>query len=156
VNLRGPFVCCREILPGMIARKSGRIINIVSGAGCQAFPDMSAYVAGKTALIRLSEQIAVEAAPHGVCAFALRPGIVRTAMLEEALPKMPILQKMLDDGREVSPDVVADLVLLLASGRADALSGRILSIYDDQNEILRRAADVVKDELYLLRVRALS
>jgi hypothetical protein len=46
---------------------------------------------------------------------------------------MPILQKMLDDGREVSPDVVADLVLLLASGRADALSGRILSICGDQN-----------------------
>jgi hypothetical protein len=77
-------------------------------------------------------------------------------MLEEALPKMPILQKMLDDGREVSTDVVADLVLLLASGKADALSGRTLSVYDDQNEILRRAADVVKDELYLLRVRPLS
>ena len=155
VNLRGPFVCCREILPGMIARKSGRIINVVSGAGCLAFPDMSAYVASKTALIRLSEQIAIEAAPHGISAFALRPGIVRTAMLEEALPKLPMLQKMLDEGREVSTDVVADLVLLLASGKADALSGRTLSVYDDQNEILRRAEDVVKDELYLLRVRAL-
>jgi NAD(P)-dependent dehydrogenase (short-subunit alcohol dehydrogenase family) len=156
VNLRGPFVCCREILPGMIARKSGRIINVVSGAGCMALADMSAYVASKTALIRLSEQIAIEAAPHGVTCFALRPGVVRTALLEEALPKLPILQKMLDDGREVSTDVVADLVLLLASGNADALNGRTLSVYDDQNEILRRAADVVKDELYLLRVRTLS
>jgi hypothetical protein len=52
--------------------------------------------------------------------------------------------------------VVAELVLLLASGKADALSGRTLSVYDDQNEILRRAADVVKDELYLLRVRTLT
>jgi NAD(P)-dependent dehydrogenase (short-subunit alcohol dehydrogenase family) len=156
VNLRGPFICCRGILPGMIARKSGRIINIVSGAGCLAFPDMSAYVASKTALIRLSEQIALEAAPHGVTSFALRPGIVRTALLEEALPKLPLLQKMLDEGREVSTEVIADLVLLLASGKADALSGRTLSVYDDQNEILRRAADIVKEELYLLRVRTLT
>jgi hypothetical protein len=67
-----------------------------------------------------------------------------------------MLQKMLDEGREVSTEVVADLVLLLASGKADALSGRTLSVYDDQNEILRRAADVVKEELYLLRVRTLA
>ncbi len=156
VNVRGPFICSREILSGMIARKSGRIVNIASGAGCQAFADMSAYVASKTALIRLSEQIAVEAGPYGVYCFAVRPGIVRTKLLEDALPKMPVLQGMLDAGREVSTDVVADLVALLASGKADVLSGRVLSVYDDQNDIIRRAAEVVKDELYLLRARGMQ
>ncbi|MGD0134092.1 MAG: SDR family NAD(P)-dependent oxidoreductase [Bryobacteraceae bacterium] len=43
VNLRGPMLFCRELLPGMVARREGRIINVVSGAGCQAIADMSAY-----------------------------------------------------------------------------------------------------------------
>jgi NAD(P)-dependent dehydrogenase (short-subunit alcohol dehydrogenase family) len=155
VNLRGPFLCCREILPGMIARKKGRIVNVVSGAGCQAFPDMSAYVSSKTALIRLSEQLALEARPHGVSVFPIRPGIVRTAMAEQARHRLPFVQKLLDDGLEVTPSVVADLVLFLASGKADALSGRVFSVNENLDEIVRRADDVLREELYLLRLRSL-
>lgn len=80
VNLRRPMLCCRELLGGMIARQAGRIINVVSGAGCRAYPDMSAYVASKTALIRLSEQLALELKPHGVSVFPIMPGLVRTVM----------------------------------------------------------------------------
>jgi NAD(P)-dependent dehydrogenase (short-subunit alcohol dehydrogenase family) len=155
VNLRGPMLCCREILPGMIAGKGGRIINVVSGAGCQPFPDMSAYVTSKTALIRFSEQLALELQPHGVSVFSIRPGIVRTAMVEQARHRLPVVQKMLDDGLEVTPNVVADLVLTLASGRADALSGRMFSVGEDLEAIVRRAPEVRRDELYALRVRAL-
>jgi NAD(P)-dependent dehydrogenase (short-subunit alcohol dehydrogenase family) len=155
VNLRGPMLCCREILPGMIAGKGGRIINVVSGAGCQPFPDMSAYVTSKTALIRFSEQLALELQPHGVSVFSIRPGIVRTAMVEQARHRLPVVQKMLDDGLEVTPKVVADLVLTLASGRADALSGRMFSVGEDLEAIVRRAPEVRRDELYALRVRAL-
>jgi NAD(P)-dependent dehydrogenase (short-subunit alcohol dehydrogenase family) len=155
VNLRGPMLCCREILPGMIAGKRGRIINVVSGAGCQPFPDMSAYVTSKTALIRFSEQLALELQPHGVSVFSIRPGIVRTAMVEQARHRLPVVQKMLDDGLEVTPNVVADLVLTLASGRADALSGRMFSVGEDLEAIVRRAPEVRRDELYALRVRTL-
>jgi hypothetical protein len=62
---------------------------------------------------------------------------------------------MLDDGLEVTPKVVADLVLTLASGRADALSGRMFSVGEDLEAIVRRAPEVRRDELYALRVRAL-
>jgi NAD(P)-dependent dehydrogenase (short-subunit alcohol dehydrogenase family) len=155
VNLRGPMLCCREILPGMIAGKTGRIINIVSGAGCQPFADMSAYVTSKTALIRFSEQLALELQPYAVSVFPIRPGIVRTAMVEASRDRLPFVQKLLDDGLEVTPDVVADLVLFLASGRADALSGRLFSVGEDVEEIVRRAPDVYRDELYALRVRNL-
>lgn len=155
VNLRGPMLCCREVLPGMIARKAGRIVNVVSGAGCQAFPDMSAYVASKTALIRFSEQLALEARPHGVSVFPLRPGLVRTAMAEEARGRLPFIQKLFDDGLEVAPEVVADLVATLASGRADALSGRVFSVSEDLEGIVRRAEEVRAQELYLLRMRTL-
>ncbi|MBZ5618583.1 MAG: SDR family oxidoreductase [Acidobacteriia bacterium] len=155
VNLRGPMLCCREVLPGMIARKHGRIVNVVSGAGGQAFPDMSAYVASKTALVRLSEQLALEVEPHGVSVFPMRPGLVRTAMVEEGRGRLPFLQKMLDDGMDVAPDVVAGLVVFLASGRADALSGRLFSVWEDAEEIVRQAEDVKARELYLLRARPL-
>jgi NAD(P)-dependent dehydrogenase (short-subunit alcohol dehydrogenase family) len=155
VNLRGPMLCCREILPGMIARKRGRIINMVSGAGCQAFPEMSAYVASKTALIRFSEQLAVEAAPYGVSVFPIRPGMVRTRMLEEARHRLPYLQQALDRGAEVTTDVVADLALTLASGRADSLSGRLFTVNENVEEIVRQAEEVRARELYLLRARSL-
>lgn len=156
VNLRGPYLCCREVLPSMIARKTGRIINVVSGAGCQAFSGMSAYVASKTALIRLSEQLALELQPHGVSVFPIRPGLVRTAMSEEGRRAIPMIQKLFDDGWDVTPDVVADLVLFLASGKADALSGCLFSVKEDLEEMLCRAGEVKGDELYQLRARKLT
>jgi len=155
VNLRGPYLCCRAVLPGMIARKRGHIINMASGAGTFPIPDMSAYVASKTALIRLSEQLAMELKPHGISVFPIRPGVVRTAMVEEARGAVPLIQKILDEGQDVTPDTVADLVLFLASGNADRLSGRLFSVNEDLEEIVRRADEVERDNLYLLRTRRL-
>ena len=154
MNLRGPMLCCRELLPGMIARQAGRIINVVSGAGCRAYPDMSAYVVSKTALVRLSKQLALELNPHGVSVFPIMPGLVRTVMSEEARHHLPFVQKLFDDGLEVTPDVVAKLVLTLASGAADSLSGRLFSVADNVEEIVSRAAEVHANELHLLRVRS--
>jgi 3-oxoacyl-[acyl-carrier protein] reductase len=138
----------------MIARQAGRIVNVVSGAGTRAYPDMSAYVTSKTALIRLSEQLALELKPHGISVFPIRPGMVRTAMLEEARQHLPFIQKSLDDGLDVTPEVVAGLVATLASGAADSLSGHLFSVEDDVEAIVRRAEAVRENELYLLRVRS--
>jgi NAD(P)-dependent dehydrogenase (short-subunit alcohol dehydrogenase family) len=154
------FSCRRNSRSGETRRErradeAGRIINVVSGAGCQAFPDLSAYVVSKTALIRFSEQLALELAPHGVSVFPIRPGAVRTKMLEESRHRLAFVQQLLDRGLDVTPDVVAGLVLALASGRADALSGRLFSVGEDVDEIVRRAEQVRADELYLLRLRKL-
>jgi NAD(P)-dependent dehydrogenase (short-subunit alcohol dehydrogenase family) len=155
VNLRGPMVCCREIVPGMIARKRGRIINVASGLGYQPFLDLSAYVVSKTALIRFSEQLALETAAHGISVFPIRPGMVRTKMLEESRQRLPFIQEALDRGAEVTPEAVADLVLTLASGRADALSGRLFSVHENVEEMVRQAEEVRARELYVLRPRTL-
>jgi NAD(P)-dependent dehydrogenase (short-subunit alcohol dehydrogenase family) len=155
VNLRGPMLCCRAVLPGMIGRRAGRIVNVASGAGCQAFPDMSAYVASKTGLIRFSEQLALELDGLGVSVFPIRPGVLRTAMVEEARHRLPFIQKLLDDGAEVSPDQVASLVLALASGRADVLSGRLFSVHENVDDIVSQAEAVRARELYLLRMQKL-
>ena len=155
VNLRGPMLLCREIVPGMIARRAGRIINVASGAGTQPFQDLSAYVVSKTALIRFSEQLALELKPHGVSVFPIRPGVVRTKMLEESRGRLPFIQQFLDRGVDVPPEVPARLVLKLASGCADSLSGRLFSIDDDIDEMIRRAEEVRASERYLLRMQKL-
>jgi NAD(P)-dependent dehydrogenase (short-subunit alcohol dehydrogenase family) len=153
VNLRGPQLCCGAVMPGMIERRRGCIVNVASGAGCLPFPDMSAYAVSKTALIRLSEQLAMEARPHGVSVFAIRPGLVRTALVEGSIDRLPFIQKMFDDGLENPPEAAADLVLFLASGKADALSGRLFSVHDDPEATAARADDILAGELYVLRVR---
>jgi len=78
VNLKGPMLCCKAVIKGMIDRQRGRIINVASGAGIQSIPYMSAYVTGKAALIRLTEVLADELRQHGVSVFAIQPGTVRT------------------------------------------------------------------------------
>ena len=114
---------------------------------------MSAYVVSKTALIRLSEQLALELKPHGISVFPIMPGLVRTAMAEEARQRLPFVQKLFDDGLEVTPEVVAGLVLTLASGVADSLSGHLFSVGENVEEMVSRAEQVRANELYLLRVR---
>jgi NAD(P)-dependent dehydrogenase (short-subunit alcohol dehydrogenase family) len=156
VNLRGPMLCCREIVPGMVARQAGRIINVASGAGCRPFPDLSAYVVSKCALIRFSEQLAFELAPHGVSVFPIQPGTVRTRMVDESRARLPFIQAILDGGQDVTPDVPANLVLKLASGCADSLSGRFFSVHENVDDVIRRAEEVRSRDLYALRLRTLS
>ena len=87
VNLRGPLYCTRAVLPGMLTRCHGRIVNVSSGVGFAAIPMLSAYVVSKTALYRLSENLAAETRGHGVTVLAIDPGLVRTAISESAFPR---------------------------------------------------------------------
>jgi len=161
VNLRGPFLCARAFLPGMVARRRGRIINLATSAATVAVAHMSAYVVAKTALIRLSENLAAELVNSGVQVFAVDPGTVRTAMsgfvLEsEAGQKwLPWFRKLFDRGRDVPPEKAAQLVVQLAAGRADALSGRFLGVADDLEKLPGQAGEIKSGDLYALRVRKL-
>lgn len=129
-NVKGPMLCCRAVLGGMIERKRGRIINVASGAGLRSIPYMSAYVTSKTALIRLTQVLADEAREHGVSLFAIQPGTVRTAMAEELMNSqegerwLPWFKQIFDQKLDDSVESGAALVLHLASGKADAHSGR--------------------------------
>jgi NAD(P)-dependent dehydrogenase (short-subunit alcohol dehydrogenase family) len=82
VNLRGPFLCARAVVPGMIARQRGRIIITSSLAGTGPWPYMSAYAIGKAAVTRLAENLAAETETHGISVFAVHPGPVHTAAWE--------------------------------------------------------------------------
>jgi NAD(P)-dependent dehydrogenase (short-subunit alcohol dehydrogenase family) len=158
VNVRGSLLCARAVLPGMVARCRGRIVNVASGAGTVAIPHLSAYVVSKTALIRLTEVLAAEVAEHGVRVFAIEPGTVRTAMAEYALASeagrkwMPWFKDIFEQGRDVPPDYAARLVTLLASGRADALSGRFFTVADDVLAMVERAEREGLGDIQTLRL----
>ena len=162
VNLRGPYLCSRALLPGMIERRHGRIINVSTSAATVAVAHMGAYVIAKTALIRFTENLAAELLNSGVSVFTISPGTVRTAMTEHVLESeagkkwLPWFRKLFDRGRDVPAEKAAQLVVQLASGRADALSGRFINVSDDLAKLLEQLDEVKRDNLYTLRVRKLD
>ena len=163
VNLRGPFLCARAVLPGMVQHRRGRIINVASGAGLTGLAMMSAYGTSRTALIRLSETLALDLADSGVSVFAIGPGLVRTAMalglVESGADEKwhgGTFAKRLEEGRDVPPERAARLVLELASGAADALSGLYLDINDDLGDLVGRMDEIREKKLYLLRLQRLA
>jgi NAD(P)-dependent dehydrogenase (short-subunit alcohol dehydrogenase family) len=161
VNLRGPYLCSRALLPGMIARRRGRIINLSTSAATVAVAHMGAYVVAKTALIRFTENLAAELLNSGVSVFALDPGTVRTAMSQHLLESkagktwLPWFRKLFDKGRDVPAEQAAQLVVELASGKADALSGRFLGVADDLRKLLEQSEQIKSSGLYTLRVHKL-
>jgi 3-oxoacyl-[acyl-carrier protein] reductase len=152
INVRGPLLCSRAVLPGMVGRKGGRIINMASGAGLLALETVSAYCASKTALIRFSESLALETQAHGIAVFAVDPGTVRTPMSDYAASSeivgrdAPLVQQyfhyVYESGLDTPIDKSVKLVCDLASGRADALSGCFLDINDDLDELVQRAGEI--------------
>lgn len=159
VNLRGPMLCASAVLRQMVPRKHGRIINIASGAGARSLPYMSAYVTSKASLIRFSEVLADEVRPHGISVFAIQPGSVRTRMAEQILSAsagknwFSWLEQVYERGDDVTPEPATRLILFLASGAADSLSGRFFNITDDPKEVVGRAEEILKNDLYAMRVR---
>ncbi|HTB39917.1 MAG TPA: SDR family oxidoreductase [Reyranella sp.] len=161
VNLQGQILCAHRALPGMIARRGGRIINIASGGGAAMLPYFSAYVTSKTALIRFSECLAYELKPHGIAVFAMGPGTVRTAMSEYSLNSpegrtwLPWFRDIFDEGHDLPPERPAALLVALASGRADILSGRYVYPVDDLDRLIEEAREIEARKLYSLQVQRL-
>ncbi len=160
VNLRGPYLCSRIVLPGMVKRQSGRIITVASGLGVWPLPFTSAYSISKCAAIRFSESLAAEGKKHGICAFSINPGFVRTAM-PEAIANSPedkewlggLFSKSIEAGHDIPPERAAKLVLFLGSGRADTLSGCYIDVIDNVEDMVQRAEDIQEKQLYTLRLR---
>ena len=141
VNVRGPFLCTREVLKVFIKQGGGgRIVSIASYAAKIAVRDMAAYGASKAALISLTRSAAAEAAEHDVTVNCVCPGIVDTPHVRETqeergnpIPKGFDINQLLGDtlpsvplGRVQTPDEVASLVLFLASDDAAYITGQAI------------------------------
>src|SRR5581483_3085312 len=147
VNVRGPFLCCRAVVPGMIERGGGRIVNVASGAAYLPMSGASstAYGPSKAALHRFSELLALQLAPRSVFVFSISPGLVRTAMTEDSFG---------DDAPWTPPECAPALVRKLASGRYDALAGRYLHAeHDDVDDLIGRLDELLERDLNAIRLR---
>jgi NAD(P)-dependent dehydrogenase (short-subunit alcohol dehydrogenase family) len=162
VNLGSVLACTRLVLPSMIARRHGRIVNITSSAGAYRWPLASAYSVSKAAVIKLTENLAVELKRTGVSVYSAHPGLLPIGLSEPALagppPEDPAAAKLnswirreLEQGRGAEPDAAARFVLRLASGECDGLSGRHLTVHDDLDALIDSAREIGRRDLYLLR-----
>lgn len=119
VNLNGAFHCTQAVLPGMMHRRSGRIINISSVAGVKPINKQSAYCASKHALNAMSQVLAMELREYGIAVHAVCPGGVTTQLAEEAMPER-------EKSDWMTPEDIAHACLFLASQSARATTDEII------------------------------
>ena len=157
VNLTGCFLCSRLVLPGMIAQRHGKIVNLSGGGAVSPRPRYSAYSASKAGVVRFTETLAAEVAEFGIDVNAVAPGAVNTRMLEETLAAGEAAgararteaHEQLESGG-TDPELPAGLVVFLASSRSDGLTGRLLSAVWDRWQELEVEA-VMETDVYTVR-----
>lgn len=141
VNLRGPYLFCRAVLPGMKRRGTGRIINIASVAGKEPSPEYGPYCASKMGLIGLTRTLAKEVGAFGITANSICPGVADTGQRYQdvligrsraaGVTPQEIEQRLIAQtaiGRVILPDDVAQVVVFLASDAAAAITGEDLNV----------------------------
>jgi 3-oxoacyl-[acyl-carrier protein] reductase len=143
VNVRGVYLCCRAVIPGMLERGRGRIVITGSGAAYLPGSSNSAYSASKAAVWRFGEILAQQLEGR-IPVFIFSPGLVRTRMTAWAP----------DDAPWTRPALAPRLVRVLASGRADALAGRYIHAeHDDIEDLIRRADEIREQDLNVIRLQ---
>jgi NAD(P)-dependent dehydrogenase (short-subunit alcohol dehydrogenase family) len=145
VNVLGAYLTVRLALPGMIERGGGRIV--ITGSGASYLPGSSsgAYAASKAAVGRFGEVLAKQVADENVKVFVISPGLVDTDMTGDRFP---------EDAPWTPPELAPRLVLELASGRFDALSGRYIHAeHDPPDELERRIDRILAEDLNAIRLR---
>lgn len=151
VVVRGTLLFMNAVMPGMVERRVGCVINVASLGGQWFTPYLSCYGISKSCQIRMSELAAVEAKEHNVSVFVIEPGTVITDMAESTMasaeaqrwvPQMIAHLKRLKQNGDPAPGLArcAEMCVQLASGRYAALAGRFLIPPDDFDKLVLEPA----------------
>lgn len=134
-NVTSTYLFCHYVLPEMIAKKKGSIINIASEAGVKGFKNRAAYCAAKAAVIGLTKAMAVDHSPLGIRINAISPGTVETPLVEQVIQNHPNPDEMRSEllSRRLLPylgsvDEIAECALFLASAKTTYMTGANLII----------------------------
>jgi len=123
MNLRTAVVCCKAVLPAMLERGGGRIINIGAGAAAaRAGAGMGAYTASKAGVQRLTESLSEEVKDRGITVNAVLPGTIDTPRNRADMPDA-------DFSRWVAPEAIAEVIAFLASDAARAVTGASIPVF---------------------------
>jgi NAD(P)-dependent dehydrogenase (short-subunit alcohol dehydrogenase family) len=158
VNLNGPFYCCRAVIPGMIERGGGKIVNIASLAAQRMSKLGGAeYTAAKYGLVGLSHHLAFEVASYGINVNVICPGATLTPLVKSKTTESfrSSIAGQIPLGRWISPEDIAETALFLSSDRASMITGeevgvnggQLLGIASDYREDLQRRFDTSRQRL---------
>jgi NAD(P)-dependent dehydrogenase (short-subunit alcohol dehydrogenase family) len=140
VNLTGTYLCCRQVLSGMLERGSGRIVNVASTAGLTGYAYVTAYCAAKHGVVGLTRALAMETARSNVTVNAVCPGYTDTDIVDEALATIVRKTgKSMDEARAaivsrnpqqrlVRPEEVANAALWLCMPGAESITGQAIAV----------------------------
>lgn len=121
LNAKSVVNCARAVVPGMLAAGRGKIVNIGAIAGLSGKANMGAYIASKSAVIRLTESMAAELREKGINVNCVLPSTIDTPQNRKDMPKA-------DPKRWVAPEALAEVVLFLASDAARAIHGASIPV----------------------------
>jgi 2-dehydro-3-deoxy-L-rhamnonate dehydrogenase (NAD+) len=129
VNLHGVFHCCRAVVPGMIARNYGRIVNVASIAGKEGNPKAAAYSAAKAGVIALTKSLGKEVATHDIAVNCITPAAAQTAILEQLTQAhIDYMLSKIPRGRFVLVDEIAAMVAWLVSQENSFTTGAVFDL----------------------------
>jgi 3-hydroxybutyrate dehydrogenase len=140
VNATSTFTLCRALVPAMVKRRWGRVVNVASNAGLTGYAYSTAYCASKHAVVGMTRAIAIEVAKSPVTVNAVCPGFVSTRLVDEAVDRIVkktgrnaedarrSLAAMSPQERLVEPDEVAHVVAMLCSEAARSVNGQAIAI----------------------------
>ena len=160
INLFGVLLPCRALIPHFKKAGRGKIIVLSGGGATNPLPNISAYAAGKAAVVRLMETLAEELKPHRVDVNAIAPGALATRLVDDVLAAgaEKVGAAFFEKNRQwkekgaTSPDLGAGLAVYLASSESDGITGRLISAqWDPWRRLHEHREELGKSDIYCLR-----
>ena len=124
INLDGPFICCKAVVPAMLKQKYGRIINIASIAGKEGNPNAAAYSASKAGVIGMTKSLGKELATYDIAVNAITPAVAKTAILDTVTQQhIDYMLSKIPRGRLVRVDEIAATIAFMVSEECSFTTG---------------------------------